>query len=320
MNPIGQRLAAATRPSVDFTVRLEGPLDVALSLDVFRRTGDDLMDRWDGNRLFRTIPVGGKSVPYACLVEGGVDRPLLRVTVTDPAHRPAVEEAVRASFVPAPSGFAHLCRRDPVIRRLNLAFPGLRPVLQFDLLTALVRCISAQQVNLHWAASTRRRLAETFGTPHHVAGDIVYSLSAERLAAASVAQLRELQFTTRKAKYLVGAAQAVASKQVDLASLKALPDDDVIARLTAIRGLGVWSAEWILARTLGRPRVVAGDLGVRKGVGVAYLGTPLPTERQVRQATAHWGASAGVAQQLLLHSLSLPPEGEGEIGGRGSGR
>ncbi|MHB1160446.1 MAG: hypothetical protein ACYC3V_08975 [Chloroflexota bacterium] len=68
-------------------------------------------------------------------------------------------------------------------------------------------------------------------------------------------------------------------------------------------GIGVWTAEWILARTLGRPRVVAGDLGVRKAVGLAYMGSPLPGEGEVRVATADWGSSAGVAQQLLLHGL-----------------
>jgi len=69
-------------------------------------------------------------------------------------------------------------------------------------------------------------------------------------------------------------------------------------------GIGRWTAEWLLARTLGRPRVVAGDLGVRKAVGAAYLDGRMPSEAEVRAATAHWGPAAGVAQQLLLHWLS----------------
>jgi 3-methyladenine DNA glycosylase/8-oxoguanine DNA glycosylase len=63
---------------------------------------------------------------------------------------------------------------------------------------------------------------------------------------------------------------------------------------------------------MGRPVVVAGDLGVRKAVGLAYLGTPMPSESQVRAATAHWGESAGVAQALLLHAL-----GEGALAAAG---
>jgi DNA-3-methyladenine glycosylase II len=71
-----------------------------------------------------------------------------------------------------------------------------------------------------------------------------------------------------------------------------------------LRGIGRWSAEWVLARTLGRPRVVAGDLGVRKAVGLAYFGNPQATELEVRRATEHWGESAGTAQALLLHALA----------------
>jgi DNA-3-methyladenine glycosylase II len=84
-----------------------------------------------------------------------------------------------------------------------------------------------------------------------------------------------------------------------------LPDDEVIARIVAIRGLGVWTAEWILARTLGRPRVSASDLGVRKAVGKAYFEGRMPSPDEVRAATAHWGAAAAFGQELLLHAQHL---------------
>src|SRR5207249_6715844 len=115
---------------------------------------------------------------------------------------------------------------------------------------------------------------------------------------------RALQFTTRKAEYIVALATAVARGRLDLAALRDRPDAEVIACLTACRGLGRWTAEWFLARALGRPRVVAGDLGVRKAVGAAYGHGNTPSEAEVRELTAHWGAAAGVAQQLLLHGLS----------------
>ena len=167
----------------------------------------------------------------------------------------------------------------------------------------MIRCISSQQVNLRWAVTTRRRLAETFGQRHEVDGHVVYSLDPEPIATAAWEQIRALQFTTTKSKSIVAAAQALVDGHVTLDELRQLADEEVIARLITIRGIGLWSAEWVLARTLGRPRVVAGDLGVRKAVGLAYLGGTLPSEAQVRAATAHWGASAGTAQSLLLHAL-----------------
>jgi len=123
------------------------------------------------------------------------------------------------------------------------------------------------------------------------------------LAQASIAELRALQFSTRKAEYITTLATAVAAGTLDLTALREQPDAEVIARLTAIRGLGRWTAEWFLARTLGRPCVAAGDLGVRKAIAAAYLQGRLPSEAEVRDLTAHWGAAAGVAQQLVLYAL-----------------
>jgi DNA-3-methyladenine glycosylase II len=284
-------------------VRLPPPLDVAGSLELFRRSGDDLIDRWDGTRLVRVLSTWRhthRALPFVAVMTGTVDAPAFEVSSTDPT----VLDAVATTFTAAPPEYAALLADDPVLARLNARFPGIRQIRQLDLFTALIRCISAQQVNLRWAVTTRRRLAETFGTLHGAAGECVYSLDPdERLASVEPAQIRALQFTTSKSEFIVAVARALASGTVSLDELARLSDDEVIARLCAIRGIGRWSAEWVLARTLGRPCVVAGDLGVRKAVGLAYLETPLPSEAEVRRATAHWGASASAAQALLLHAL-----------------
>jgi len=287
-----------------FTVQFPAPLDILASLEVFRRAGDDGIDRWDGHILVRTARVGDEVIPFTGTVVGSVDAPAVQVTVAHATHAIAIEQTVRAMFITAPDPLAELTAIDPVIARLEARYAGLRPVLQSDLLTALIRAISAQQVNLRWATITRRRLAEAFGYQHTLGPHQVFSLDPTRLAAADVTALRTLQFTTRKAEYIVALATAVTTGTLDLDALRHQSDADVITCLTACRGLGRWTAEWFLARALGRPRVVAGDLGVRKAVGAAYLNGRLPSETEVRELTSHWGAAAGVAQQILLHALS----------------
>src|SRR5258708_39664596 len=96
-------------------------------------------------------------------------------------------------------------------------------------------------------------------------------LLPEQLAGIDPTEIRALQFTTSKSVSIVATAQALVSQSMTVDTLADLPDEEVIARLSAIKGIGRWSAEWVLARTLGRPRVVGGDLGVRKAVGLAYL-------------------------------------------------
>ncbi|HXM54300.1 MAG TPA: hypothetical protein VOB72_02835, partial [Candidatus Dormibacteraeota bacterium] len=262
-------------------VSVPGPFDLAASLEPLRRWGDELVDRWDGVWLVGTI----EEVPYAAGVGGHLAGPWLDVVVDPPADAGAVASAVAARFAAAPASFGALCRTDPVLASLDARFPGVRTVRRPDLLTALIHCVSAQQVNLRWAATTRRRLAEAFGRRLTVAGHVVYRHDPARLAAASVAELRSLQFTNAKSVAIIEAAGAIAGGRVCLEELDGLPDAGVVARLTALRGIGVWSAEWVLARTLGRPVVVAGDLGVRRAVGAAYLGERLPSPDAVRRAT-----------------------------------
>jgi DNA-3-methyladenine glycosylase II len=294
--------------SVDFRVDLTGSLDIPASLELFRRFGDDLLDRWDGATLTRTLRIGNEITPYTATNVGSVEVPALLIKTPSSQDREAVETAIRATFLPPPASYPALLQADPVIATLDARFPGLRTVRQFDLFAALIRCVSAQQVNLRWATTTRRRLAETFGDRHMLDSHAVYSLNPARIARADVAELRALQFTTRKAEYIIAIAEAIATGTLDLPTLAALPNNEVIARLTAIRGVGRWTAEWVLARTLGRPVVVAGDLGMRKAVGRYYLDlppkAPLPSEEETRRAVAHWGDSANLAQTLLLASIT----------------
>jgi DNA-3-methyladenine glycosylase II len=230
--------------------------------------------------------------------------------------RAAAGRALAGAFVTAPEALAELAAADPVVARIAARFPGVGPVLQPDLLTAVTRSISAQQITLRFAAVLRGRLARRYGRRHEVrvpspAGPAgrplseVWSLDPERLAGAAVADLRELQFSTSKATAIVAFAGAVVAGRVSLQELAGLPDEEVVARLVVFPGVGRWTAEWLLARTLGRPRVVAGDLGVRKAVGAAYLDGRMPSDAEVRAVTANWGPAAGVAQQLLLHWRSV---------------
>jgi DNA-3-methyladenine glycosylase II len=293
-------------------LRLAGPLDVPGSLEGYRRSGDDLLDRWDGALWLRTLRPDGGPVAVAVRPVGTVAAPALLVAAGD-GDGAAAGRALAGAFVTAHAALRELAAADPVVAAAAARWPGVAPVLQPDLLTAVVRSISAQQITLRFAAVLRARLARRFGRRHTVplppapaggegVGE-VWSLDPEALAAAEVAELRALQFSNAKAVAIVSFAGAVAAGRVRLDELRALDDEQVVDRLVAYPGIGRWTAEWLLARTLGRPRVVAGDLGVRKAVGAAYLGGRMPSEAEVRAATAHWGAAAGVAQQLLLHRL-----------------
>jgi DNA-3-methyladenine glycosylase II len=91
----------------------------------------------------------------------------------------------------------------------------------------------------------------------------------------------------------------VARAELDLDRLAALPDEEVKARLTALRGIGEWSADWFLARYLGRPHAwPAGDLGLRKAVLAFY-----PETTDVRAAAARFHPFENLSAHFLLLAL-----------------
>jgi DNA-3-methyladenine glycosylase II len=287
-------------------LELDGPIDLAASLRHFGRWGDDGLDRWDGTTLVRTSRMAdGQVGPYVATTAGNIASPRLLIDL--PAAHAAmggeVVDAVRATFVALPRALADVAATDGAVRDLAARYAGVRPVLVPDPFTALVRSVSAQQVNLTWASVVRRRLAERYGTRHEVGGTYVYSLDPLPLATASVDELREVQLTTAKSRSVIACARAAADGRLQSAALAALDDEALIQRLVELPGIGRWSAEWFLARTLGRPRVVAGDLGVRKAVGRMYESDSLPSDDEVRRLTDHWGAAATHIQALALFDL-----------------
>jgi DNA-3-methyladenine glycosylase II len=147
---------------------------------------------------------------------------------------------------------------------LVVRFAGFRPTLAPDPFEMLVGAITAQQVSLFSAVAIRNRLVERFGER---VGRVWAFPTQERIASASEDELFSLGFSRRKAEYVVGLARS----DLDLGGLALLPDEEVKEQLTALRGLGEWTADWFLARHLGRPRAwPAGDLALRKAVRALY--------------------------------------------------
>jgi DNA-3-methyladenine glycosylase II len=286
------------------------PLDLAASLAPMGRAGDDLIDRFDGRTAVRTLRLAptDQVVPYAAEVTPETDRPTLTVRfATDHGDLgDAIAGGIRATLLTYRSGLADLAAADEAVAPLMARYPGIVPILYRDPFTALTRSISAQQVNLRWAATVRARLAQRYGLRHTMGDWEVWSLHPEPLAEARLEDLRELQLTTAKARSVIEVARVAQAGELRLPDLEALDDETLISHLTRIKGIGRWSAEWFLARTLGRPRVVAGDLGVRKAIGRMYGMPVTPTELEVRRATAHWGVAATHAQALALHDLAQP--------------
>jgi DNA-3-methyladenine glycosylase II len=258
------------------------PYDFERSLDRFTFWGVDRANVWHEGGLHRVVD--GREVRIAS-AEGGVD-----VEPFDEAIEPVVAKLLGLELDLLP--FFEFAQRDSVLAEAVRLLPGFRPPLAPDPFEALVSSITAQQVSLHSAFAVRSRFIDRFGA---LAEYAVAFPTRERVAQAKEEELTALGFSFRKAEYVLGIARA----GLDFDELETLSDDEVKARLTSLRGLGEWSADWFLARHLARPEAwPAGDLGLRKAVLAFY-----PDVTDVRAAGVRFHPFQNLSAHYLLAAL-----------------
>ncbi|HEX8120999.1 MAG TPA: DNA-3-methyladenine glycosylase 2 family protein [Solirubrobacteraceae bacterium] len=169
-----------------------------------------------------------------------------------------------------------------------------------DHYAALVRAIVGQQLSVRAAQAIYGRLLEQFGggppTP-------------EQLLAREPGELRAAVGLSRaKVAFLRSLAEHVVDGSLELERLDALPDEQVVAELTAVKGIGEWSAHMFLMFELGRPDVLAvGDLGIRRAVERAYGLPDLPSAAELTALAEPWRPHRTHACMLLWDSLANVP-------------
>ena len=186
----------------------------------------------------------------------------------------------------------YLRRKD---KRLGAAIDRLgmiRRAVEPDLFAALVDSVVGQQISAKAAETVCARLRGLCRiTPHNL-----YNLRHEQVQACGM--------SNRKAEYIRNIAEAAVTRAVDFEALPQMDDAGVISTLSAIKGVGVWTAEMMLIFSLCRPNVISyGDLAIRRGIKRLYNHTDLPRERFERYAK-RYAPYASVAS-LYLWELSV---------------
>jgi DNA-3-methyladenine glycosylase II len=260
------------------------PYDFDLSTVRFRDFGTDGATVWHEGGLHRVI--AGREVRVE-RGPGGVG--------VDPATPEAVEEVSRLLGLPFQlDPFREWAASDPVLAPIAEALRGFRPTLNPRAFEALVVAITTQQISLRAAAAIRGRFVQRYGVRHEIAWEFP---ARDVVAHARPEDFPALGFSRKKAEYVIGLARS----DLDLEGLGAFSDDEVRTILTALPGIGRWTADWFLARHLARPHAwPAGDLGVRKAVSTFYAdGRPLSI-LEVRAMGDRFAPFQNLSAQFLL--------------------
>lgn len=195
----------------------------------------------------------------------------------------------------AGAALRHLRRSDPrlakaiaAVGRCQLEFTPSRSPFH-----SLMRAITYQQLSGKAAATIHGRVVALFPAEHGPHPELLLELPDTALRGAGLSRNKLLALKDLAAKALDGTVP-------DMRRLKALSDDEIIERLTQVRGVGRWTVEMLLIFTLGRPDVLpVTDLGIRKGFQRAYGMRRLPAYSTLERAGRLWAPHRSVASWYL---------------------
>src|SRR5690349_12677307 len=191
----------------------------------------------------------------------------------------------------------HLKKSDAILASIIARVGPCKMAYREPTFEMLARAIVFQQLSTQAALTI-------YGRPEEAAGGPLTPQPSQNL---SVGEMRRAGLSRQKLGYIRDLAEHAISGKVDFAKLPAMSDAEVIAALTDIKGVGVWTAHMFLLFSLRRPNVLpVGDLGVRMAIQRAYRKRKLPTPKQIEQIARGWHPYCSYAAWYLWRSLELP--------------
>lgn len=298
---------------VTLTVSLTTPFRLDLTVWVLRRQGTNVIDQWDGRLYARVLVFDHVPVKLTVAQSATSHAPELAVRLqSDKRLPPAVPAEAQAllqkllglSVVLQP--FYRLASHEPALERLARQFVGVRPPRFPTVFEALVNAIACQQVSLAVGILLLNRLAERVGMAFSAGDETMYAFPRPAdLLDVPEGQLKQLGFSAQKARAVKELAFSVANEESRLELLERAENDEALAYLKTLRGVGRWSAEYVLLRGLGRLNVFPGDdVGGQNNVQQLLGLSTRPGYDELQELTAQWSPYEGfVYFHLLLEKL-----------------
>lgn len=297
-----QRVLLYPRPPFDFGLTAENQ-------PYFRKGAADAADSGAYQRL---LDLGDKLVLATARPAGDGAAAALSVEIagdglTAAEGAAAQEQMARLLGVEQDlTGFYRMAAGDPVMAGLVERFYGMHLPRAGSVFEALAQAILGQQLAASVARVIRGLLIETYGTRACFDGQEYYAFPRpETIAGASIEELRKLKLSQRKAEYLQGIAREELARPGGLATvLEPLSDEEAARELTALRGVGKWTAEWVLTRALGRDDAFpVGDLALRRVVSRLYFAGAGLTDEELGEFARRWMPYRSWATHYLFAAL-----------------
>jgi DNA-3-methyladenine glycosylase II len=292
------------------------PFRLDLTAWVLRRRARNVIDQWDGTTYRRVLMIDGTPFQIAVKQTGSTDKPKLFAVVT--ANSGAMARTKVSRLLTQMLGlqtdlapFYALARHDRRLAPLVEEFRGLKPPRFPSVFEGLVNAVACQQLSLTVGIELLNRMARECGSTT-ASSDISQPAfpGPEDLVRLHAHTLRHLGFSYTKARSLLQLSRGILAGKINFGNLDRLDNRGAVEQLMELRGVGRWTAEYVLLRGLGRIEVFPGDdVGARNRLAL-WLGRKAPLDYEgVRSAVRRWQPYAGLVYfHLLLSGLTKSGE------------
>ncbi len=300
-----------------FVLKPVPPFRLDLTVWALRRRARNIIDRWDGTAYRRVLILGDKPIEIEVRQAAGGEQPRLAVTVRGKRVGVRIRDAVRDAITHMLglnadlTAFYALAAQDRRLAPLAEQFRGVKPPRFPSVFEALVNAFACQQLSLTVGIELLDRLARQCGPVMPETGTPRYGFPRPAdLVRLKPPTLRKLGFSYGKAKSLLTLSRSIVAGEQDLRSLETMNENEAVDQLMQLRGVGRWTAEYVLLRGLGRISMFPGDdVGARNHLA-EWLGHRQPLDYEgVKRAVARWQPYAGLVYfHLLLAGLTESSE------------
>lgn len=183
-------------------------------------------------------------------------------------------------------------------------YPATPLVREFDPFGNLMKTIIHQQLNMAFAQTLTLRFVHAYGEQSK---GVWFFPTPERVAEIPYKELQAMQFSRRKAEYVIDTARKIVSGELDLAGLADLPDEEVLKTLTKVRGVGPWTVQNWLMFSQGRPDLFpVADIGIQNALKLYFQMDDKPSIEQIEKWMQEWSPYRSYAAMTLWRSIEEP--------------
>ncbi len=292
-----------------FQIEALAPFNFDLSTHIFN-SGDKQIRNYADGKFTQVLKIDDKLALIKLTSIGTVEKPKLNVELKANNQLTLLDKRKAEASIKFIFNLNFgLCTfyseiNEPLMQKFAKQLGGLKNPTTPTIFEALLDSIVEQQISLKVAQTMEGRLVKQFGESLISDGETYYTYpSPQRIAQVSVDELRVCGLSERKAQYLQGAAKLIVDDKLDLEKLKTLQNpEEIVSKLDAIRGIGIWTAELTMLRGMQKlDALPADDLGLRRIISsYCCKGKPIKAADDAREIAKEWGRWKGLAAFYLI--------------------